>query len=150
MVLWWFLSPPDLPRAQGFQVHEVLEVVVVSKNNNFMLAVLQVVSPSLESFNNCQQLFVVGFIPSLYRNHLSREQGYRMPSARIIRGQLIENSTNSIARSIRLNLDMTLRIEMIEYQSRNKYLPQFNKGLPSWGVEEQSWLGAKIFSSKAL
>ncbi len=36
-----------------------------------------------------------------------------MPSAQIIRGQLTENFTNSIARNIYLNLDMTLWIEMI-------------------------------------
>ncbi len=78
-----------------------------------MLAALQVVSASLEGFNDGQQLVVVGLIPSLCRNHLPGEKGYRMPLARIIRGQLTENSTNSIARSICLNLDMTLWIEMI-------------------------------------
>ncbi len=78
-----------------------------------MLVALQVMSPSLEGFNNGQQLAVVGLIPSLCRNHLSREKGYQIPSAQIIRGQLIKNSTNSIAKSIRLNSDMTLRIKMI-------------------------------------
>ncbi len=78
-----------------------------------MLAALQIVSPSLKCFNNCQQLAVVGLIPSLCRNYLSGEKGYRILSARIIQGQLTENPTNSIVRSIRLNLDMTLRIEMI-------------------------------------
>ncbi len=86
---------------------------MVCKHKNFMLAALQVMSPSLEDFNNCQQLAIVGLISSFCWNHLSGEKGYRMPSARIIRGQLTENSTNSIARSIRLNSDMTLRIEMI-------------------------------------
>ncbi len=78
-----------------------------------MLAALQVMSPSLEDFNNGQQLAVMGLIPSLCRNHLSREIGYRMSSAQIIRGQLTEDSTYSIARSIRLNSDMTLQIKII-------------------------------------
>ncbi len=86
---------------------------MVYKHENFMLAALQVVSPNLENFNDGQQFAVVGLIPSLYRNHLSGKKGYRMPSARIIRGQLTENSTNSIVRSIPLNLDMTFRIKMI-------------------------------------
>ncbi len=86
---------------------------MVCKHENFMLAALPVVSSSLESFNDGQQLAVVGLIPSLCRNHLSGEKGYRMPSARIIRDQLTENSTNSIVRSIRLNSDMTLLIKMI-------------------------------------
>ncbi len=103
-----------------------------------MLAALQVVSPSLKGFNDCQQLVVVGLIPSFYQNHFSGEKSYRMPLARIIRGQLTENSTNSITRSIRLNLDMTLQIEMSQYRSLNKRLPQFGKGLLSFGDEEQS------------
>ncbi len=86
---------------------------MVCKHENFMLAAFQVVFPSLEGFNDGQQLAVVGLILSLCRNHLSGEKSYRMPLARIIRGQLTENSTNSIARNIRLNTDMTLRIKMI-------------------------------------
>ncbi len=107
------MSPPDLPRTQAFCVHETLEVIVVCKHENFMLAALQVMSPGLEGFNDGQELAVVGLIPSLCWNHLSGEKGYRMTSAQIIRGQLTEDSTNSIARSIRLNSDMTLRIKMI-------------------------------------
>ncbi len=90
-----------------------MEVVVVCKHKNFMLAAFQVVPPSLEGLNNGQQLAVVDLILGFYRNHLSREKSHRMLSARIIRSQLTEDSTNSIARSIRLNSDMTLRIKMI-------------------------------------
>ncbi len=86
---------------------------MVYKHENFMLAALQVVLLSLEGFNNGQQLAVVGFIPGLCRNHFSGEKGHRMPSARIIRSQLTEDSTNSIARSICHNSDMTLRIKMV-------------------------------------
>ncbi len=86
---------------------------MVCGHENFVLTTLQVLSPSLERFNDCQQLTVVGLILSLCRNHLSGEKGYQMPSAQIIRGQLTENFTNSIARSIRHNSNMTLRIKMI-------------------------------------
>ncbi len=78
-----------------------------------MLAAFEVVLPSFERFKDCQQFTVVGLIPSLSRKHLSGEKGYQMAPARIIEGQLTENSTNSIARSIRLNLNMILRIKMI-------------------------------------
>ncbi len=70
-------------------------------------------SLSLESFNNCQQLAIVDLILSLCQNYLSGEKGYWILSAQIMRGQLNKNSTNSIARSIHLNSNMTLRIEMI-------------------------------------
>ncbi len=86
---------------------------MVFKHENFMLAAFQVVSPGLEDFNNAQQLAVIGFIPSFCWNHLPGEKGYQIPLSRIIQGQLTENYTNSIARSIRLNLDMILRIKMI-------------------------------------
>ncbi len=78
---------------------------MICKHENFMLTALQVVSPSLEGFNDGQQLAVVDLISGLCQNHLSRKK--------VIRGQLIENSTNSIAKSIQLNSDMTLRIKMI-------------------------------------
>ncbi len=86
---------------------------MVCKHENFMLAALQIVPLGLESFNDGQQLAVVGLVPGLCRNHLSGEKGHRMLSAQIIRSQLTEDSTNSIARSIRLNSNMTLRIKMV-------------------------------------
>ncbi len=59
------MGPPDLPRTQAFRVRETLEVVVVCKHENFMLATLQVVISSLEGFNDGQQLTIVDLIPSL-------------------------------------------------------------------------------------
>ena len=50
-----------------------------------------------------------------------------MPSAQIIRGQLAENSTNSIALYIYLNLDMTFQIKVVEDWSLEECLPQFGK-----------------------
>ncbi len=39
VVFWQLLSPPDLPRAQAFYIHEALEVIVVCKHENFILVV---------------------------------------------------------------------------------------------------------------
>ena len=50
-----------------------------------------------------------------------------MPSAQIIQGQLTEDFTNSIAWCIRLNPDMTFRIEVVEDRSLEERLPQFGK-----------------------
>ncbi len=68
---------------------------------------------SVERFNNSQQLYIMGLIPSLSKNQFSGEKGYRMLSAQIIQDQLIENSTNSIARSIRFNSNIMFQIKMI-------------------------------------
>ena len=74
-----------------------------------MLAAFEVVLLRFKHFNDSQQFAVMGFIPSLGWNHLSREKSYRMSLAWIIQGQFTQNPTNSIAQIIRLNLDMTLR-----------------------------------------
>ena len=81
---------------------------MVCEHKNFMLASLQIVFLSLERFNNCQQLTIVGLISSLCWNHLSGKKGHQMLSAQSIRGQLTKNSTNSIAQNTRLNSDITL------------------------------------------
>ena len=69
----------------------------------------------------------MSLISGLSRNYLLRKKGHRMPLAQIIQGQLIEDSTNSIARYIRLNPDMIFRIEVVENQSFNECLSQFGK-----------------------
>ncbi len=97
--------------------------------------------PSLEYFNNGQQLHIVGLIPSLSRNHLSREKDYRIPLAQIIWGQLTKNPTHSIVRSICLNFDMTLWIKMMLYWGLNKCLFQFGKSLLALDIRnDPDWL----------
>ena len=65
-----------------------------------------------------------------------------MPSARIVRGQLTEDSTNSIAGCIRLNPDMTFRVKVVEDRSFDERLSQFGKSLPSSGCEKA---GLRLF-----
>ena len=92
--------------------------------------------PGLESLNNGPKLTVVRFVPGFRWNHLAREEGHRMLSAQIVRGQLTEDSTNSIAGCIRLNPDMTFRVKVVEDRSFDERLSQFGKGLPSSGCEK--------------
>ena len=47
--------------------------------------------------------------------------------AQIILGQLTEDSTNSIAWYIHFNLDSMLRVKVVEDQSFEKCLSQFDK-----------------------
>ncbi len=70
------LGPADLTKAQTFCIYESTEVIIVRKDENLIFAALQVVMPSLKSFNNSQELLIVGFVPSFSRDHLSREKGY--------------------------------------------------------------------------
>ena len=78
----------------------------------------------------------MSFISGLSWNHLLQEKGYQMPSAQIIRGQLTEDSTNSISEYIRLNPDMTFQIKVVESQSLDKRLSQFDKGPSSSEYEK--------------
>ncbi len=72
------LGPTDLTRAQAFHIQKSTEVIMVSKDKDLLFAALQVVAPSLKGFNNSQELLIVGFVPSLSGDHLSREKGYWM------------------------------------------------------------------------
>ena len=56
---------------------------MVRKDENLMFAAFQIVTPCLESFNNCQKLTVVGLVSSLGRNNFSKKEGYWMPLAQI-------------------------------------------------------------------
>lgn len=69
------LSSPNLSRAQALRIHESLEVVVVRKDEDLVFAAFWVVEPSLEGFNNSQELTFVSYC----RNHFSGEKGYRVP-----------------------------------------------------------------------
>ena len=59
-----------------------------------------------------------------------------MPLAQIVRGQLTEDSTNSIAECIRLNPDMTFRVKVVEDRSFDERLSQFGKSFPTSECEK--------------
>ncbi len=75
------LGPADLTRAQAFRIYESAEVIMVSKDEDLVFAAFQVVAPSLKGFKNSQELLIVGLVPSLNGDHLSREKGYWVPLA---------------------------------------------------------------------
>lgn len=64
-----FFGLLDLTRAQTFCIYELTEVVVVSEYKDFIFAAFQGMAPSFKGFNNSQELFIVGFVPSLSKYH---------------------------------------------------------------------------------
>ena len=104
-----------------------MEVVLIGEYKKLMLGAFQIVLPGLKSFNNGYKFTIVRLVPSLCWNHFTREESYRMLLAQIIRDQLTENSTNSIAWYIGLNPDMTFRIKVVEDGTFDKCLPKFDK-----------------------
>ena len=66
MVSRELLGPADLSGAQALRIHKTTEVIVVRKDENFMLAAFQVVPPGFESLDDSQKLAVMGLIACLY------------------------------------------------------------------------------------
>lgn len=78
-----FIGQLDLLLSQVLGIHESAEIVVVGKDKNLKFAALQVVMPSFKSLKYGQELFVVNFLPSLRRDHLSKKKEYRVLLPRI-------------------------------------------------------------------
>ena len=53
MISGELLAPMDLFGAQAFCIHELTEVIMVDKHQNFIFAAFQIVSLGLKSLNNC-------------------------------------------------------------------------------------------------
>ena len=73
----------DLSGAQALCIHELTKVIMVCKDENFMLAAFPIVTPCLEGFDDSQKLTVVGLISYLCRNHFPRKECYWVPLAQI-------------------------------------------------------------------
>ena len=76
MVSRELLGLANLSGAQTFYIHKTTEVIIVGKDKNFMLATFQIVTLRLKDLNNSQKLTVIDLIPSLYKNHFHRREGY--------------------------------------------------------------------------
>ena len=76
MVLREFLGPADLFEAQTLSIYETMEVIIVHKDENIMLAAFQVVAPYLKDFDNSQKLTVVGLVLDFRWNHFPQIERY--------------------------------------------------------------------------
>ena len=56
---------------------------MIGKHKTVEFAALQVVALSFKEFNYGQHFLIMGFIMSLYQNHIPREKGYRVLLARL-------------------------------------------------------------------
>ena len=79
MVLRELLGPIDLIRAQVFCIHELTELIMISKDKNLVFAAFHVMTSSLKGFNNSQQLLIVSLVLSLSGDHFLRKRSYWMP-----------------------------------------------------------------------
>ena len=100
---------------------------MIGKHKNFEFTALQVVAPGLKSFNYGQQFLIVCFVPSLCRNHFSRDKGYRL-ALTSFQGKLAQNTTYGIAGSIYFNSNITFQMKMVKDRGFCKGLLQSQKG----------------------
>ena len=69
---------------------------MVCKDENLMLAVLQIVMPRFEGFDNSQKFTIVDLVSCLCRNHFPRKKRYWVPLAQIgLSDYLIRTSSGS-------------------------------------------------------
>ncbi len=69
-----FLSLVDLIKAQALHIHELTEVIIVSKDEYLVFAAFSVVVLSFEDFNNSQELLNVSLVSSFGRYHFSKKK----------------------------------------------------------------------------
>lgn len=53
-----------------------MEVVIVTKDKNFVFVTFQIILSSFEYFNNSQELLIMDLIFNLYKNYLYKKKGY--------------------------------------------------------------------------
>lgn len=78
-----FMRHADLTRTHIICIHELLEIIMISRDKNLIFTSFQVVAPSFKSPNDIQKLLLIGFVMYLSRNHPSREKGYEVPLAKL-------------------------------------------------------------------
>lgn len=70
MILKKFLSLSNLLKDLNFYIYELIKIVVISKNKDLILAIVQIMTSNLKSFNNSQELPIVDYISNFGKNHL--------------------------------------------------------------------------------
>lgn len=73
VVLKELLDLADLVRTQAFCIYKLTKVIIISKDEDLMFIAFQIMTPSLNDFNNSQKLLIMSLVSSLSRNHLLKK-----------------------------------------------------------------------------
>lgn len=76
IILRELLGLTDLTKAQALHFHKWSEVIIVNKDEKLIFTTFQVVALSVKSFNNNQNLVIMGFIPSFCEDYFLRKKSY--------------------------------------------------------------------------
>lgn len=78
MILKKLLSISNLAEAQALCIYKPIEGMIIDEDNKLIFVVFQVVTLSLNSINNSQNLLIISFILSLCRNYVFQDIGSRV------------------------------------------------------------------------
>ena len=62
-----FLSLSSLPAVKNFSGYEILKVLIINKNLDFVFRSFKIIVPFFKGFNYCQKLLIVDFVIYLRR-----------------------------------------------------------------------------------
>src|SRR5882724_7346691 len=107
------LRPTDLATRELFGGHKVFEVLVIREHEYDVCRALEVVVPLSEGLEYCEQLFVIDLVVELRWLHAARVECDRVDVA-IVRGDLGDDRSDHVVRSISFNNNRIVRVEMCQ------------------------------------
>ena len=120
-------GPPGLSRVQVLGLLEVLEVLMVRPDFDWMPSTLEEVPPLLEAPHDCEELLVVHLVIPLDGRQALREECDRMPLPVQFR-KLLQDTTSREVRSVRFDSKRLLVIRKSEDWRRGDSILQCCKG----------------------
>ena len=108
-------GPTCLPPVEERLSREVLQVVVVSKNNKQTLKRVKINMPFLQTHHNCKKFFISYSIIRLGRGHSFRQEGNRVQdSFAILKVFLRQDSGNNIIRGVSLQYGFQSGVKVLQ------------------------------------
>src|SRR5882724_2007995 len=103
----------DLATRELLDGRKVFEVLVIREHEYDMCRALEVVAPLSEGLKYCEQLLVVDLVVELHWLHAVRVERDQVDVARV-RGDLGNDRSDHIVRSVSLNNNRVVRVEMCQ------------------------------------
>lgn len=108
-----------MPRAKDLGDYISTGFIMIDKYNNFKLAALQVLTPSLKSFSYGPKFLFISFVLILCQDYFQRKKSYEILLSKIF-NSLIKNFTYNIAGSTVFNTNIAFKLRSMENKTYNK------------------------------
>lgn len=81
------------PGAQVFRIYEVGQIVLVYKNEEFMLGIFSKVTPSFKYLNDGKKLAIIGLVSSYCSDDFRKKESRQILLALVVQSQISGKST---------------------------------------------------------